>query len=93
MCAKNDPTLGYPLGCNHLFEFHQSKETLIKCLATANAADLPHNFGKNAQNTTSIPALFACSMHQSHRRSQRQALISVSLKSTLKFSPLLDNRG
>jgi hypothetical protein len=46
------------------------KETLIKCLATACAADLPHNFDKNAQNTTSIPALFACIMHQSHQRSQ-----------------------
>jgi hypothetical protein len=46
------------------------RETLIKCLATANAADLPDNFGKNAQDTTSIPVLFACTMHQSHRRSQ-----------------------
>jgi hypothetical protein len=43
------------------------------------ACAVPHNFGKNAQNTTSIPALFACIMHQSHQRSQRQALISVSL--------------
>jgi hypothetical protein len=46
------------------------RETLVKCLAIANAADLPHNFAKNAQNTTSIPALFARIMHQSHRRSQ-----------------------
>jgi hypothetical protein len=44
------------------------RETLIKCLATANAADLPHNFGKNAQNITSIPALFAYAMHQNHQR-------------------------
>jgi hypothetical protein len=37
---------------------------------TANAAGLPHHFGKNAQNTTSIPALFAYTLHQNHRRSQ-----------------------
>jgi hypothetical protein len=47
-----------------------SRETLIKYLATANAADLPHSFGKNARNTASIPAPFACTMHQSHQRSQ-----------------------
>jgi hypothetical protein len=57
-----------------------AKEKLIKSLATACTADLPHSFGKNAQNTTSIPALFACTMQQIHRYNQQQALISVSLR-------------
>jgi hypothetical protein len=59
--------------------FDRFRETLIKCLATACIADLPHGFGKNAQNTTSIPALFACTMQQIYRYNRQQALISVSL--------------
>jgi hypothetical protein len=44
--------------------WRRSREALIKCLATACTADLPQSFGKNPQNTTSIPALFACTMQQ-----------------------------
>jgi hypothetical protein len=57
-------------GTNKAPGMYSLRETLIKRLATVCTADLPHSTGKNAQNTTSIPVLFACTMQQIHRYNQ-----------------------
>jgi hypothetical protein len=35
---------------------------------------LAYGFAKNTRNTTSIPAFFACAIHQIHRRLRRQTI-------------------
>jgi hypothetical protein len=51
-----------------------TEETLNNCPAAVYTADLAHGFGKNTQNTTGIPAFFACATHQIHRRIRRQTI-------------------